>query len=135
MFPKFSQPLTKSIRTLEGVLVVAANVALVVIPIVHGGLSPHEAATLGTTLDAVYVGSRSLLKGVAVFGVQTGLTPQSPVTDTGLANIEADAAALAKVGVPILEHGAAGLESSITPDPQQPAVTPTPAPGSTPAQG
>lgn len=67
--PTFSQPLTKFIRTLEGLIVLGSNVALVLAPIVSSHVSPTQAIKYGAILNSVTVFSRSLLKGVAALNV------------------------------------------------------------------
>jgi hypothetical protein len=62
--PKYTTPLTKLIRTLEGILVIAAVVILVVAAIVND-ISPDLAAKLGTGLTAITVFSRTILKAFA----------------------------------------------------------------------
>lgn len=68
MIPKLSQPLTKSVRTLEGLLVLASNVALVVLPIVTA-LPVGQSVKYGTILNAAYAFARGLPKGLAALGV------------------------------------------------------------------
>lgn len=70
--PKTSAPLAKGVRTLEGWIVIAANVALIVIPIVTSSLPPELAAKLAAGLDAVYAISRAIIKAFA--------TPDTPAT-------------------------------------------------------
>lgn len=122
---KLSDPLKKGIRTSEFVLILGANIALAVIPIVHGGLSPHEAAKLGTDLDMVYAASRALVKGAAAFNSQTGLS--SPVSDKTVATVAQDASAVATVAEQVFHQP----ESAAKPDPEPvvpagPAVVVTP---------
>lgn len=65
MIPKTTQPLTKMIRTLEGQLVVAANIALVAIPIITDSLSANQAVRYGVILNGATVIARSALKAIA----------------------------------------------------------------------
>lgn len=65
LIPKLTNPLTKFIRTGEGILVYAANAALVVIPIVTNALSATQAVKYGVILDSVAVAARSILKAFA----------------------------------------------------------------------
>lgn len=60
--PLYTTPLTKFGRTLEGILVVAANLALFIVPIFSSSLSEGNAAKYAAGLDAVTVISRSILK-------------------------------------------------------------------------
>lgn len=80
MFPKFSAPLNKSIRTGEGLLVYATNIALTVAAILPHGLSWTHSALYLTILNGVHVISRSSLKIAAVnkaIGIDGG--PIEPV--------------------------------------------------------
>lgn len=65
MIPKTTQPLTKMIRTLEGQIVVAANIALVAIPIITDSLSANQAVRYGVILNGATVIARSALKAIA----------------------------------------------------------------------
>ena len=66
MIPKLSTPLAKLIRTLEGVIWLGANVALVVAPIVSSHASPADSIKWGAILNSVAFGSRQALKGLAI---------------------------------------------------------------------
>lgn len=63
--PQTTTPLTKLIRTGEGILVYAANVALIVVPITTSSLSATQAVKYGVALNSVTVVARSLLKAIA----------------------------------------------------------------------
>jgi hypothetical protein len=65
VIPKTTEPLTKFIRTGEGVLVVAFNIALLVIPIVSNSLSASESAKWATIIDGIAVVCRTGLKMIA----------------------------------------------------------------------
>lgn len=121
MIPKLSQPLTKAIRTLEGLLVVAANITLVVVPIVTTSLTAAQATKYGVILNVGFVFSRSLLKGIAVFGTQTGIT--QPVSPVALAAINKDAAGVAGEAVLLESAVKAGPQGSEAAPPVQPPVT------------
>lgn len=76
--PKFSAPLTKAIRTTEGILVVAVNIAIGVasaIPTAH--LSVKEAATLAVINNGALLAQRGLIKGIALLKL-AGFTPLEP---------------------------------------------------------
>lgn len=128
MIPKLSQPLTKSIRTLEGDLVLGSNVALVVIPIVTSSLTAAQAVKYGVILNAVYAGSRSVLKGVATLTAQGAAPPTQIVSDKTEALIEADAGAIASEATQALKGKPA---SAVRPD--APADEPPSVPGPPPA--
>ena len=74
MVPKRTDPMAKFIRTGEGVLVFAFNIALVVVPIVSNSLSAAESAKWATIIDGIAVVSRTGLKMVAA--VQTKPTAE-----------------------------------------------------------
>lgn len=80
MIPKLSAPLTKFIRTSEGILVWSFNVALVIgasIPSAH--LSVKDAAILAAANNVIAVISRTALKthAASVLG-SAGLAPTIP---------------------------------------------------------
>jgi hypothetical protein len=66
--PATTTPLTKFIRTLEGIIVLAANVTLIVVPIVTSSLTASQAVKYGVILDSIAVVARSVLKAVAALG-------------------------------------------------------------------
>src|ERR1039458_2351915 len=76
--PKLSAPLTKFVRTTEGLLVLFSNVALVLVPIITNSLSAKDAATLGVILNGSTVIARSLLKGIAALNVAGLPVPHAP---------------------------------------------------------
>jgi len=65
MIPTTTDPMTKFIRTGEGVLVFGFNLALLVVPIVSNSLSAAQSAKWATIIDGVAVISRTGLKMVA----------------------------------------------------------------------
>jgi hypothetical protein len=65
MIPRTTDPMTKFIRTGEGVLVFGFNLALLVVPIVSGSLSAAQSAKWATIIDGIAVVSRTGLKMVA----------------------------------------------------------------------
>jgi len=65
IIPPHTAPLTKFIRTGEGILVFAFNVALLVVPIVSNALTPQQSVKWAAILDGIAVVSRSGLKMVA----------------------------------------------------------------------
>lgn len=101
LIPKQTSPLTKFIRTTEGWLVVGANVALIVTPIVSNALSASKAATLGIILNGVTVVSRSVLKAITslspilgapidpnLSGAPAQLPPGPPIGASGISAAE-----------------------------------------------
>jgi hypothetical protein len=65
MIPKQTDPMTKFIRTGEGILVFGFNIALLVVPIVSNTLTPAQSAKWATIIDGIAVISRTGLKIVA----------------------------------------------------------------------
>ncbi len=60
-----TSPLAKAITTLEGQLVIVANLALLVVPIVTTSLPPEVAAKYAVILNSVFAVSRALVKAFA----------------------------------------------------------------------
>lgn len=100
MVPKRTDPMTKFIRTGEGVLVFAFNIALVVVPIVSNSLSAAQSAKWATIIDGIAVVSRTGLKMVAA--VQT--KPTAEVAKVA----EVAAYSLASGGLPAAAPASAG---------------------------
>ncbi len=96
MVPKTTQPLTKFIRTGEGVLVFAFNIALLVVPIVSNALTAAQSAKWATIIDGVTVISRTGLKMLAQaqpragVGTSTQIQPAA-VNAVATAGVEAGA--------------------------------------------
>ncbi len=95
IIPRHTAPLTKFIRTGEGILVFAFNVALLVVPIVSNALTPQQSVKWAAILDGIAVVSRSGLKMVAAAqGAGTPAAPEPPapaLPDTDAAAIAAGA--------------------------------------------
>jgi hypothetical protein len=89
--PQTTTPLTKFIRTLEGILVLGFNLAMLIVPIITSALSPEQAAKWAGVLDIAAVVARSGLKAVAGMESATGVAAAKPVSS----EVEADAAKLA----------------------------------------
>lgn len=146
MVPKLSAPLTKAIRTSEGIAVWVLNIALGIassIPQTH--LSVKEAGILATITTGIHVASRTMLK---VTAVSKGLgAPEIPFTPPAAVQkvITAGTAAAPKViydvekdlaekpSVIAVEEQAAELVGDTTefatqPPPPQPAGTDTTTP-------
>ena len=73
LIPEKTDPKTKFIRTGEGVLVFAFNVAMLVVPIVSSALSAGQAVKYAAILNAVAVVSRSGLKIAALIPKATNV--------------------------------------------------------------
>lgn len=76
VIPKTTTPLTKFIRTGEGVLVFAFNLAMLIVPIVSNSLSPEDAVKWAGIVNGVAVISRTGLKVVTEFSKASGIEPQ-----------------------------------------------------------
>ena len=80
VIPQKTTPLTKFIRTGEGVLVFAFNLTMLIVPIVSNSLSPEDAVKWAGIVNGVAVICRTGLKVVAEVSKATGIQPQ-PVGD------------------------------------------------------
>jgi len=76
VIPEKTTPLTKFIRTGEGVLVFAFNLTMLIVPIVSNSLSPEDAVKWAGIVNGVAVICRTGLKVVAEFSKTTGIQPQ-----------------------------------------------------------
>ena len=84
MFPKITNPLGKSIRTGEGILVYATNVALLVLGALPQGMTWQRSALYATILNGLHALSRSGLKIAALnngFGIVGGPADIGKVAD------------------------------------------------------
>jgi hypothetical protein len=90
VIPKKTTPLTKFIRTGEGVLVFAFNLTMLIVPIVSNALSPEDAVKWAGIVNGVAVISRTGLKAVAEVSKATGIEPQ-PIGNPSGQVITADA--------------------------------------------
>lgn len=122
---KLSHPLSKSVRTLEGVLVLAANAALVVIPAATASMSAGTAVKYGVVLNGAYAIARSLLKGIAA----TGIPAAQLLSPDVQARVDQVAASVAGQAVQDAEHGAsaADMVAQAVSDETEMAAAPPPA--------
>jgi hypothetical protein len=90
VIPKKTTPLTKFVRTGEGVLVFAFNLTMLIVPIVSNALSPEDAVKWAGIVNGVAVISRTGLKVVAEVSKATGIEPQ-PIGNLSGQVITADA--------------------------------------------
>lgn len=60
--PKTTTPMVKFVRTGEGMLVVAFNIALLVVPIISSALTPAQAVKWAAVINGVAVVARTGLK-------------------------------------------------------------------------
>ena len=91
VIPKKTTPLTKFIRTGEGVLVFAFNLTMLIVPIVSNSLSPADAVKWAGIVNGVAVICRTGLKVVAEVSKTTGIEPQ-PIGDLSAVVPTADVA-------------------------------------------
>jgi hypothetical protein len=91
VIPQKTTPLTKFIRTGEGVLVFAFNLTMLIVPIVSNSLSPEDAVKWAGIVNGVAVICRTGLKVVAEVSKATGIQPQ-PVGDLSASVATADLA-------------------------------------------
>lgn len=80
MVPQLSEPLAKSIRTGEGLLVYASNLALALAAALPSGLSWTHTALYLTILNSLHVVSRTGLK-VAAVAAAANADPIAAITD------------------------------------------------------
>lgn len=71
--PKTTTSMVKFIRTGEGMLVVAFNIALLVVPIISSALTPAQAVKWAAVINGVAVVARTGLKMTSL--IQTGAAP------------------------------------------------------------
>lgn len=123
--PQLSEPLAKSIRTGEGLLIYATNVALVVIAALPSSLSWTHAALFLTIVNSVHAVNRTVLK---VTALQKGLGIGAPIP----AKLPTPQSLLNAVGLPSDAQEAADVppqsltdkpEAARTPDPPAPATS------------
>lgn len=111
--PATTAPLTKLIRTTEGILVVLFNLTMLVVPIVST-FPATQAVKWAGIVNASTVISRQGLKAIATLSKTTGLTPIEPTgvptSLDGLPIDDADATA-SMLDAP---------QSGVTPDPGTP---------------
>jgi hypothetical protein len=125
VIPKKTTPLTKFIRTGEGVLVFAFNLTMLIVPIVSNALSPEDAVKWAGIVNGVAVISRTGLKVVAEVSKATGIEPQ-PIGNLPAQVITADAGSAVVTGPtdPVVEDQVTGAPMD-PPDDEEFASTPT----------
>lgn len=77
--PQTTTPLTKSIRTIEGVLVALFNLAMLIVPIVTNALPPATAAKYAMIANGILVVSRTALKMMATLGAPAAAIAETVV--------------------------------------------------------
>ena len=73
--PKTTTSMVKFIRTGEGMLVVAFNIALLVVPIISSALTPAQAVKWAAVINGVAVVARTGLKMTSLIQTGAGATP------------------------------------------------------------
>jgi hypothetical protein len=69
--------MVKFVRTGEGLLVVAFNIALLVVPIISSALTPAQAVKYAAVINGVAVLARTGLKMTALVQAGTAVTPEA----------------------------------------------------------
>jgi hypothetical protein len=83
--PKRTDPLAKFIRTGEGILVFAFNIALLIVPIVSSSLTAEQSAKWAAVIDGITVISRTGLKMCATAQVPSAPAPHPDPSGIGAA--------------------------------------------------
>jgi hypothetical protein len=113
MIPKTTDPLAKFIRTGEGILVFAFNLALLIVPLVSNALTPAQSAKWATIIDGIAVISRTGLKMVAT--AQAGQAgPAKAAVAAVAAQIAAQATAHATEQIAAPEQGSLATGAGAT---------------------
>jgi hypothetical protein len=89
-------PLAKSYTTLEGWIVIAANVALVATPIVTTALSATQAAKYGALINSIYILSRALVKAAGARQQPSPALAAAPVVTPDALTLDEAAAPLVR---------------------------------------
>jgi hypothetical protein len=75
--PETTTPMVKFVRTGEGMLVVAFNIALLVVPIISSALTPAQAVKWAAVINGVAVVARTGLKMTSLVQGGTGAAPEA----------------------------------------------------------
>jgi hypothetical protein len=75
--PKTTTPMVKFVRTGEGMLVVAFNIALLVVPIISNALTPAQAVKWAAVINGVAVVARTGLKMTSLVQGGTVAAPEA----------------------------------------------------------
>jgi hypothetical protein len=89
--------MTKFVRTGEGILVFAFNLAMIIVPIVSSALTPQQAVKWAAIINAVAVVSRTGLKVVSVVQSATDLPPAQVLNQTVTSDLTQLASEVAKM--------------------------------------
>ena len=77
--PESTTSMVKFVRTGEGMLVVAFNIALLVVPIISSALTPAQAVKWAAVINGVAVVARTGLKMTALVQAGTAASPEPAV--------------------------------------------------------
>jgi hypothetical protein len=80
--PEMTTPMVKFVRTGEGMLVVAFNIALLVVPIISGALTPAQAVKWAAVINGVAVVARTGLKMTSLVQGGAVATPEAVAADS-----------------------------------------------------
>jgi hypothetical protein len=80
--PKTTTPMVKFVRTGEGMLVVAFNIALLVVPIISNALTPAQAVKWAAVINGVAVVARTGLKMTSLAQGGTVAAPEAVAADS-----------------------------------------------------
>lgn len=88
MIPKLSAPLTKAVRTLEGIILAAAAVTPWIVSLVNPASLSHGAAAKWSVISGIALAaSRTAIKAVTAIKSTTGITPESIDLDQLASNV------------------------------------------------
>src|SRR5215475_8138736 len=79
--PQSTTSMVKFVRTGEGLLVVAFNIALLVVPIISSALTPVQAVKWAAVINGVAVVARTGLKMTALVQGGTAAAPDTATAD------------------------------------------------------
>lgn len=96
LIPKKTDPLGKFVRTGEGILVFAFNLAMLVVPIFSSALTAEQAVKWAGIVNGVAVVSRTGLKMVSIVNGVTGTTPADVVSKPVADDVDQLATAIAQ---------------------------------------
>jgi hypothetical protein len=79
--PKTTTSMVKFVRTGEGLLVVAFNIALLIVPIVSSALTPAQAVKWAAVINGITVVARTGLKMTSLVQGGTAASPEAAPAD------------------------------------------------------
>src|ERR1700760_4584793 len=81
VIPKTTTSMVKFVRTGEGLLVLAFNIALLVVPIISSSLTPAQAVKWAAVINGVAVVARTGLKMTSLVQAGSAAAPAAASTD------------------------------------------------------